>query len=69
MYGYQYDVDALDTAWVNVHKMEITNVDLVLMDVQTIQLDRGKTLSVVCLSICLSVYLSFFSQYISQSVR
>ena len=43
MYGCQYDVDALDTAWVNVHKMEITNVDLVLMDVQTIQLSRGKT--------------------------
>lgn len=33
--------DALDTAWVNVHKNEITNVDLVNVDIQSLQLARG----------------------------
>jgi hypothetical protein len=37
------NTDALDTAWVNVRKMEISNVDLVLMDVQTIKLNSGKS--------------------------
>ena len=33
--------DALDTAWVNVHKMDVNNVDLVNVDIQSLQLARG----------------------------
>jgi hypothetical protein len=36
-----FPLDALDTAWVNVHKMEITNVDLVKVDIQSLQLAIG----------------------------
>lgn len=34
--------DALDTAWVNVHKMDVNNVDLVNVDIQSLQLARGE---------------------------
>ena len=36
-------VDALDTAWVNLHKMEITNVDLVNIDIQSLKLSHGRS--------------------------
>jgi predicted RNA methylase len=40
------DQDALDCAWVNLKKMEIENVDLVMMDVQSLNL-KGRLDTVV----------------------
>ena len=41
MHPLHSTTDALDTAWVNVHKMDVNNVDLVNVDIQSLQLARG----------------------------
>jgi putative methylase len=40
--GFDVDQDALDTAWVNIHKLEIPNIDLTQSDVQTVQFSSGQ---------------------------
>ena len=40
---YPSVLDALDTAWVNLHKMEITNVDLINIDIQSLKLSHGRS--------------------------
>jgi predicted RNA methylase len=35
--GVDVDSDALDTCWVNIHKLDIQNVDIIQSDIQTIK--------------------------------
>jgi rRNA N6-adenosine-methyltransferase METTL5 len=39
--GFEVDSDALENAWVNVQKLEITNIDFVQMDIQTLNLSMN----------------------------
>jgi rRNA N6-adenosine-methyltransferase METTL5 len=39
--SFDVDQEALDTAWVNINKLEITNIDLTLIDIQSLTLAPG----------------------------
>ena len=44
------DQEALDTAWVNINKLEITNIDLVQLDIQSLQLAPGMRFDTVIMN-------------------
>ena len=46
--GVDIDQDALETAWVNLKKNEIDEVDLVNCDVRNVSFARGLSLATYC---------------------
>jgi len=41
VHGFEVDSDALENAWVNVQKLEISNIDFVQLDLQTLSLSMN----------------------------
>ena len=39
--GFDIDSSALETCWVNMHKLEIENIDMIQTDVSSIRLAYG----------------------------
>ena len=46
--GVDIDQNALDTAWINLKKLEIESVDLLLSNVVTTQFSLGYNIFILC---------------------